>query len=256
MKIFTSILLLTASFYFFSCTPQKRIPNYIQNVDSTGIPKNLTLQELRIQKNDQLSIQVFSASTDPAADIPYNLPVGTQGNTITGGFLVDAKGNIEYPKLGTFHAEGLTKDELAADIKKRLTDPVELLKNPVVIIRFLNLKVTVMGEVNNQGVINIPGEKVTILEAIGLAGGISDYGLKETVKVIREVDGKREMGTVDLSSKNLFDSPYYNLQQNDVVLVDPSPKKARREDQQILTQRVQLGLTIMTAAVLVFNIFR
>jgi polysaccharide biosynthesis/export protein len=259
MKFFSSVLILAASFYLFSCAPQKRIPNYLQNVDSTGVNNSIIPQELRIQKNDLLSIQVFSASIDPAADAPYNLPSAlsvSQSAASSGGFLVDANGNIEYPKLGTFRAEGLTKVELAAAIKKRLTEPVLLLKDPVVIIRFMNLKITIMGEVNNQGVVTIPGEKVTILEAIGLAGGITDYGLKDGIKVIREIDGKREIGKIDLSSKELFDSPYYNLQQNDVVLVDPTPKKAKRTEQDLVMQRVQFGLTIITAAALILNVFQ
>jgi polysaccharide biosynthesis/export protein len=256
MKLFRSLLFLTLSLYLFSCTSQKRAPNYIQNADSASVKTDIITQELRIQKNDLLSIQIFSASTDPAADAPYNLPVASQGpGGSSGGFLVDAKGNIEYPKLGTFHADGLTKDQLATEIKKRLTEPIQLLTNPVVIIRFVNLKITVMGEVNSQGVVNIPGEKVTILEAIGLAGGMTDYGLKESIKVIREVDGKREIGQVDLSSKEIFNSPYYNLQQNDVVLVDPQPRKAKKAEQDVVVQRVQFGLTILTAAILIFNVF-
>lgn len=258
MKLFISVLFFSFSLCFFSCTSQKKIPNYIQNVDSTNAKSDLIPTELRIQKNDHLSIQVFSASTDPSADLPYNLPVSTSASagSTAGGFLVNFKGDIEYPKLGTFHAEGLTKEQLAADIKKRLTEPVVLLNNPVVIIRFMNLKITVLGEVNNQGVVTIPGEKVTVLEAIGLAGGINDFGMKDAVKVIREVDGKREVGKLDLSSKELFNSPYYNLQQNDVVLVDPSPRKAKSAEQVVTMQRVQFGLTILTAAVLLFNVFQ
>ncbi|HLG41511.1 MAG TPA: polysaccharide biosynthesis/export family protein, partial [Chitinophagaceae bacterium] len=175
MKFIRTALLLTLPFYFISCGTQKRLPNYIENItDSTG-KGEMKFPELRIQKNDNLSIQVFSAATVPGADEIYNLPTGASssatGQTTVAGFLVDAKGNIEYPQLGTFHAEGLTKDELGAQIKKRLTEPDTLLYNPVVIIRFLNLKITVLGEVTTQGVMNIPGERVTILEAMGLAGG-------------------------------------------------------------------------------------
>jgi polysaccharide export outer membrane protein len=258
MKLFRSLLFLTFSIYLFSCNSQKRMPNYIQNGDSTSVKTAVIPTEFKIQKNDQLSILIFSASTDPAADAIYNMPATGQGasGSSLGGLLVDIKGNIEYPKLGTFHAEGLTKDELATQIKKRLTEPVQLLRDPVVIIRFVNLRITVMGEVNSQGVVNIPGEKVTILEAIGLAGGLTDFGIKESVKVVREVDGKREIGQVDLSSKDVFNSPYYNLQQNDVVLVDPSPKKAKKADQDVVMQRVQFGVTILTAAVLLFNVFQ
>jgi polysaccharide export outer membrane protein len=104
------------------------------------------------------------------------------------GFLVDVNGNIEYPRLGTIHADGLTKIQLADEIKKKLTDPEpDLLTNPSVIIRFLNYKVTVLGQVGHEGVLNIPAEKVTILEAIGLAGGITEFGKKDEVKILREV---------------------------------------------------------------------
>ena len=95
----------------------------------------------------------------------------------------------------------------------------------------MNYKVTVLGQVGHEGAVPVPGEKITILEAIGLAGGINDYGLKNTVKVIREADGKREIGMIDLSSKNLFESPYYNLVQNDVLIIEPSKQKAKQVEE-------------------------
>jgi polysaccharide biosynthesis/export protein len=254
MKLIRAVLLLAFPLYFLSCVTQQKIPNYIQNVTDTTGKDSVNNQELRIQKNDILSIQIYSASTNPATDAIYNLP--TSVGTGPAGFLVDANGNIEYPKLGTFHAEGLTKGELSEQIKKRLTEPVKLLESPVVIIRFMQLKVTVMGEVNTQGVMTIPGERITILEAIGLAGGINDYGVKNAVKVIREVDGKRQIGIVDLSSNELFESPYYNLQQNDVVVVDPTKRKAKKADQDLVIQRVSFGLSLITAIALLYNIFQ
>lgn len=254
MKLIRAVLLLAFPFYLLSCATQQKIPNYLQSVTDTTVVDSVLMQELRIQKNDILSIQIYSASTNPAADAIYNLPT-TLGSG-PAGFLVDFHGNIEYPKLGTFHAEGLTKGELAEQIRKRLTEPVMLLQDPVVIIRFMQLKITVMGEVNTQGVMTIPGEKVTILEAIGLAGGITDFGLKNSVKIIRETDGRRQVGIVDLSSNELFESPYYNLQQNDVVVVDPTKRKAKNADQNLVMQRVSFGLSLITAIALLYNIFR
>jgi polysaccharide biosynthesis/export protein len=253
MKLIRAVLLLAFPLYLLSCVTQQKIPNYIQNVTDTTGKDTVNIQELRIQKNDLLSIQIFSASVNPATDAVYNLPT-TQGSG-PATFLVDASGNIEYPKLGTFHANGLTQRQLADSIKKRLTEPVKLLESPVVIIRFVQLKITVMGEVNTQGVVTIPGERVTILEAIGLAGGINDFGLKNSVKVIRETDGKRQVGIVDLSSNELFESPYYNLQQNDVVVVDPTKRKAKKAEQDVVIQRVSFGLSIITAIALLYNIF-
>ncbi len=213
---------------------------------------------LRIQKNDLLSIQVYSHSTKPEADAPYNQPAGT-GNSGTGGispgYLVDLNGNIEHHRLGVFHAEGLTKQELAAEIKKRLTEPVELLTSPTVIIRFLNFKVMVLGEVARPGTIPVSGERITILEAIGLSGDITQYGRKNTVKVTREIDGKRETGRIDLSTDSLFQSPYYNLMQNDVVMVEPAKIKAKSAEQAIVAQKVSFALTIATVAASIASIF-
>ena len=136
-----------------------------------------------------------------------------------------------------------------------MTQPVELLADPSVIIRFLNFKVNVLGEVAKPGLINVPGERITILEAIGLAGDITQYGRKNTVKVIREIDGDRNIGTIDLSSKDLFESPYYNLLQNDVVMVEPSKRKAQSAEQALTAQKISFALTIVTVAATLANIF-
>jgi polysaccharide biosynthesis/export protein len=261
MKITRTALLLAIPFWLISCSTQKPLPNYLESVTDTSDKKEVKIPELRIQKNDILSIQVYSAATDPKADEIYNLRTagvssGT-GQSATGtGFLVDAKGNIEYPRVGLLHAEGLTKQELGDLIKRRINEKDSVLTNPSVIIRFQNLKITVIGEVKSPGVINFPGERVTILEAIGLAGDIDEDGMKDAVKVIREIDGKREIGKVDLSSDSLFQSPYYNLMQNDVVLVQPTRKKAKKAEQDLVLQRVSFGLSLITAIALLYNIFR
>lgn len=265
MKLIRTVLLLVFPLYFVACSTQKPMPNYLQNLSDTTGRDEVKMPELRIQKNDLLSIQVYSASTEPLADAPFNLPVTATVNasagesgagSVNGGFLVDSKGNIQYPRLGQIHAEGMTKDSLAAEIRKRLTQPLELLKDPTVIIRFQNLKITVTGEVKSPGLKSIPSERVTILEAIGLAGDVTDYGLKDAVKVVREIDGKRQVGIVDLSSKDVFQSPYYYLMQNDVVVVDPTKKKAKKADQDMVIQRVSFGLSVITAVALVYNILK
>ncbi|HKB43644.1 MAG TPA: polysaccharide biosynthesis/export family protein [Chitinophagaceae bacterium] len=260
MKFTRILLLLALPVYFISCGTQHKLPNYLENIVDTSGKGEVKFPELLIQKNDLLSIQVYSVSTQPEkSDILYNLPTSTASSgpgTLAGGFLVDANGNIEYPRLGSFHAEGLTKQELAAQIKKKLTEPVELLKDPTVIIRFLNYKVTVIGQVGHEGIVNVPGERLTILEAVGLAGGITDYGKKDKVRIIREINGKREMGIIDLSSKDVFDSPYYNLMQNDVVYVEPTKQKARQTEQALVNQKLTIALSLITTAALLYNIFK
>lgn len=259
MKLIRFLLMIATTFFIVSCGTQKKTPYYLENVIDTSGKETVKIPELRIQKNDLLSIQVYSLSTRPdVSDALYNLPcnnaqAGTSGASVC-GFLVDANGNIEYPRLGTIHAGGLTKQELAAVVKKKLTQPVELLKDPSIIIRFLNYKVTVLGNVVREGVIAVPGEKITILEAVGQAGGITDFGKKNTVKVIREIDGKREIGVIDLTSKTLFDSPYYNLLQNDVVMVEPTVQKAKMNDQALVTQRIGLAISIISSAAVIYSI--
>jgi polysaccharide export outer membrane protein len=271
--------LTTLSFivcYLMSCGTQKKaVFNYIDDSDSTKLNDTVTVSEIKIQKNDLLSIQVYSRSLEPGVDAPFNLPgfsssatnvspssTGLSGSsagstpTASGtGFLVDENGNIEYPRLGTIHADGLTKSELADAIKVKLTSPDTLLKNPSVIIRFLNFKVTVIGEVGRPGPITIPTGHVTILEAIGLAGDIPVTGKKNTVKVLRESAGKREIGYIDLTSKKIFSSPYYNLLQNDVVMVEVTKAKVRQSDQ-ITLQRITTVLGIITSLTLVYNILK
>lgn len=254
------LTLVVFAFCFSSCKMYQRLPNYLDHVtDSTG-KGAVKIPELRIQKGDLLSIQIYSLATMKEVDELYNLPVqggamAQQGQAPLNGFLVDNNGDIEHFRLGSFHAEGLTKHELAAEIKKRLTEPVELLKNPTITIRFMNFRVTVLGEVTKEGPVDVPGERLTILEAVGLAGGIKRSGKKDYVKVMREVNGQREVGLVDLSSKDFFESPYYNLMQNDVVVVTPNRQGLRDEDQQRAFQKISMGLTLVSAAALLSNIF-
>ena len=175
-----------------SCRTQKEvITNYLERSnDTTGI-NLLRLTEPTIQKNDLLSIKVYSLSADPQVDALYNLPeqtvAGSSTTTGTAGFLVTDAGDIEYPRLGTFHVEGLKKSELAQQIKTKLDS---ILKSPTVIVRFLNYKITVLGEVRAPGTFNVPTERVTIFEALGLAGDVTEYGNKATVKIWRETNGQ------------------------------------------------------------------
>lgn len=258
MKFIRILLLLSLPFYFFSCKTMQPLPNYLDKLNDTTGKGALVIPELRIQKGDLLSVQINSLSTKPEIDLLYNLPVASVGVAVSSampGYLVDNDGNIEHHRLGSIHAEGMTKQQLAVEIKKRLTQPVELLANPTVIIRYLNFKVTVLGQVGREGPVTVPGERLTILEAVGLAGGITEYGKKDKVKVLREIDGKREIGIINLSSDSLFISPYYTLMQNDVVMVEPTKQRMKEADQQRSFQKISMGLTIVAAAATLTSIF-
>ena len=244
-----------------SCSTQYRIPNYLENLtDSSGLG-TFQFPEPIIQKNDILYIQVYSETLEPAIiDAPYNSPTMAPGSSMMSGgnptligYIVDHKGEIEYPRLGTISVEGLTKSQLAGIIKERLSN---VLTNPTVTIRFLTFKVIVMGEVGSQGPITIPGEKLTILEAIGMAGGITWSGKREDIKVIRETNGVREMGLIDLTSQDLFKSRYYHLQQNDIVIVDMNKRGRVTQNEQYAMQRISFAVGIITTFALLINIFR
>jgi len=218
-----------------------------------------------IQKNDLLSIRIYSNSTKPEiSDALYNPPAltGTSGNSggtggssstsSSTGYMVDMDGNIRFPRLGIIHAEGLTKRQLADTIVSKITD----LENPTAVIRFLNYRITVLGEVGHQGTFNIPYEQVTIFEALGLAGDIPVTGKKDKVRILSEVNGDGELRTVDLTSKNIFESPYYYLQQNDVVIVDVKKSKVKQTDQALVLGRIAFALSLVTSLAILYNIFK
>ena len=123
-------------------------------------------------------------------------------------------------------------------------------------VRYLNYKITVLGEVGGPKTFTTQTERISILEALGMAGDITEYGRKDNVKVIREINGQREIGTIDLTSKDMFNSPYYRLQQNDVVLVEQTRRKVKQQDQQALVQQISIFTSIAAAAALILNIIK
>ncbi|RYY40067.1 MAG: polysaccharide export protein [Chitinophagaceae bacterium] len=238
-----------------SCRPQRVLHNYLEDLQDTSFKKEVVVTEAVIQKNDLLSIKVSSASLNPETDQLYNLTATSQGSSIQQepGYLVDVFGNIEMPRLGQVHVEGLTKKELEKTIKAKLKD---VLAQPTVLIRFLNFRVTVLGEVTRPGVQTIQTEHLNILEAVGLAGGITEFGTIQRVRVLRENNGRRETAMLDLTSKKVFEDPFYQLQQNDVVLIDQTDYKLRLGEQQRRTQQITFALAIVTSLTLIYNVLR
>ena len=235
----------------FSCRSQKPL-GYIEDFTDTSGKVHVKYTEPVIQKGDQLSIVVYSDAIDGGVtDAMYNLANKGTENASTQGFLVDMEGNIQYPRIGKIKADGLTKVQLSEEIRKKLT--VQL-QNPSVLVHLLNFKITMLGEVSKPGPITIPTEKITILEAIGLAGDINIYGKKEDIVILRPTDSTIEHGTIDLSSKNVFESPYYFLRQNDVVLVNPNKNKARLSEQ-VFNQRLGIAFSLINMIALLYNIF-
>lgn len=180
--------------------------------------------EPRIQVADALVITV--SALDPEAVLPYNLPNVTYttptGSSTTNSlqyYTVDMNGDIDFPILGKLHVVGKTQSEVIEMIKGKL---VGQLNNPVITIRFLNAKVTILGEVRQPGSYPLDLGGMTILEALGAAGDLTQYGRRDNILVTRENHGKLEFARLDLRSKDIFTSPYFYLQQNDVIYVEPN----------------------------------
>jgi len=254
------VLSLFAMYMLASCaTPQDVV--YFQDAGQYKIYKNVEPYEVFIHQDDLLSIMVNSKETEVA--LPFNMPmvnyyVGgeTYGQQRLLGYLVDKEGNIDFPVLGKLHVEGLSRNELRDLVKKRLIDEGQL-KEPIVSVNFLNFKVSVQGEVNRPGSFNITGERITLLEALSMAGDLTIYGRRDRVAVIREAQGKRTILYHDLTSTEVFNSPCYFLQQNDIVYVEPNKRKIQQSDiNQNNSASVWLAVVsvIITSASLIINL--
>ena len=191
--------------------------------------------DVRINSDDLLSIMVNSK--DPELVQMFNLPLVIFHNTNASfggqqrmlGYLVDKNGNINFPQLGEINVNGLTRFELSERISRELKDK-GLVNDAVVTVQFLNFKVSVMGEVARPGTFEVNSDRMTLLDALSRAGDLTIYGRRDNVKIIRELNGERTVATVDLRSKNLMNSPYYYLKQNDIVYVEPNKARAGQRE--------------------------
>lgn len=182
------------------------------------------------QPDDLVAISV--SSIDPEAVKPFTADIPAKGESSkgdhTGGYLIDANGNIEFPLIGTVKLAGLNRIQAALVLKDRIKSYV---KSPIVNVRLQNFKITILGEVNKPGVFTMNHEKITIPEALGLAGDLSINGVRENVLLIREEEGVKKEIRINLTSRDIFRSPYYYLHQNDILYVEPFKSKIAASQQ-------------------------
>ena len=229
MKIRILSLSLLAIFIATSCASRKDLVYFQDKPQVSGQIKSAP-EQLIYKPDDILTINVTAA--DPAAAIPFNLTVVTggedlinmSGSTRMQTYLVDFNGNIEFPTLGTIHIAGLTRIEATNMLKDKIS---EYVKDPIVNIRLVNFRVTIIGEVSRPGTYTLQNERITLLEALGLASDLTIYGKRTNVLLIREVDGAKKFAKIDLTSINAVNSPLYYLQQNDVIVVEPNNARIR-----------------------------
>lgn len=256
--LFVSVLLLC------SCASTKNVP-YFQNADQVILEQSRLLYDAKIMPKDILSITVSTVNPDAAK--PFNLSVPTtysNSNLTTYSYgslqtyLVDNEGHIDFPIVGSMKVGGLTKNECEKMVRDKIIPYLNKNENPIVTVRMINYKISVLGEVNKPGMFTVSNEKINILEALAQAGDLTIYGVRDKVKLIREdASGQKEIHTLNLNDANIISSPYYYLQQNDIVYVEPNKVKARNSG---IGQSTSLWLTstsiLISLASLMYSILK
>lgn len=233
-KFFLPIVVLTMVVLLGSCSSGKDVP-YFQNIDEISLAGSKGLYDAKIMPKDMLTITV--STTDPAAAAPFNLSVGntvgasgqlSNGGGNLQGYLVDNDGNINFPVIGHMHVQGMTKSQCQDMIREKLLPFMAATENPIVTVRMSSYRVTVTGEVNRPGVIPVSTEKMSIVEALAQAGDLTVYGKRDNIMLIREDEtGQKKMVRLNMNDANLINSPYYYLQQNDIIYVQPNSVKSK-----------------------------
>ena len=244
----------------FSCKPVKNI-NYAEayldsnklSLPVTKIPVTVIrpydfVSVIFYGKNPEIvrMLNAFGGNPEAPGD-PTTNPNNTRG------YQVSPDGFIELPTFGRVKADGLTVDQLKAQLTAKASQKV---LDPVVYVKFNSFKVTMLGEVATKGVLTVPSDKITIVEALGLSGDVTPYGVKTNVKVFREDSSGRTMGTVDLTSKNLFTSEYFYLRPNDQVYVPSNGQQQRQQNFNNVYPYITLGLSAFSFLITVFYLFR
>lgn len=252
------------AFSLASCSTYKNI-DYLQDAQPNVSDTLLANKGIVIQPKDMISIIVSSRNNELA--IMFNLPVVSYqaGSEIVSssyqkltGYVVDNEGFIDFPVLGRIPVGGMTRWELSRYIKDELISR-NLVLDPVITVEFLNFKVSVLGEVNAPGTYTVDGDKITILQALSLAHDLTIFGRRDNVSVVREQNGQRTVYQMDLRSVDMFNSPAYYLQQNDVVYVYPNKVRAgqstiNENNIKSVSLWVSVGSFFTTVATLVISV--
>ena len=237
MKIHSLFIIGLCALLLSGCSSYKHVP-YLQDAEVVShLQKSLPMYDAKIMPKDLLTITVNT--TDPEAAAPFNLTVQTAYNVTSSStlnrqatlqqYLVGNDGSIDFPVLGRLQVNGLTKSEAENLIREKLG--AYLKETPIVTVRMANYKISVLGEVAHPGMFTINNEKVNILEALALAGDLTIWGKRDNVKLIREdAEGQREIIDLNLNKADIVTSPYYYLQQNDILYVTPNKTKAKSSD--------------------------
>lgn len=236
-----------------SCGVPKNFQNAVYLKDSvTDAEKVVVSKPVLIIPGDRLNINITAVNKE-AAEAFNKISVSSTPGENEEGYLVDSTGNIHLLQLGVMHVEGLTPIQLEQNLQQQLES---YLKGPVVTVNISNFKINVVGEVTKPGTIIVPDGKMNILEALTQSGDLTIFAKRDNILVIREENGKREFGRVDISSNKIFESPYFNLQQNDFIYVEPDKTKFIAND--FITNRnvrnLSIFITLLSTTVLLISL--
>lgn len=251
-----SILCCTLCIVLWGCNTKKEIvyfqgqpTEYTSNSSYNPTIKPDDLLSILVMANDEKSTMLFNLPPE----LGNNLYGGyAQGAPTPPGYLVNSDGNIQFPIIGNIQLAGMTRTQAIEKLKEELSSYIV---NPTISIRILNFRVTVLGDVRNPGTFTIPNERITVLEALGIAGDLLITGERENILVVRDDDGKKREFRIDLTSESLFSSPVYYLQQNDVIYVEPN--RAKRNSSVINASNTGIVISslslILTSLILIFK---
>ncbi len=254
LAFFVSALILIA--FSSSCVDTQKL-KYFSNLSDSQVVHLPALQRSQaiIMPDDILEIKIAGANEATAAlfNTYSSNPAMSAGNSNTNsstGYIVDMNGDIEFPVIGKIKAAGITKEQFKDQLKERVS---KYLKDPLVSVKFSNFRFTVLGEVRNPSTFVVPNERITVLEAVGLAGDMTTYSRRMGVHILRDSNGVREIGTIDFTDKAIFMSKYYYLQRNDVIYIEAEKYKTRFED---LSRISALLATVISLIAITITIVR
>ena len=265
LKKFSSIAIVAAALMVMSSCGSSKDVAYFQNSDTVDLSASQMLYDARIMPKDQLTITV-SATNDVAA-VPFNLTVptpytvqsrSTYSQAMLQTYLVDNEGKINFPIVGELHVGGLTKSEAENMIRAKIMPYMSEAENPIVTVRMTGYQISVIGEVSRPGTFTVSREKITVLEALAQAGDLTIYGVRNNVQLIREdSEGRKSIHFLNLNDANLINSPYYYMQQNDVLYVTPNKVKAQNSSVGSMTTLWFSATSILISLTsLLYNILR
>ncbi len=256
-KLILPVVIMALMVIFGSCGSSKKIV-YFQGADTADLSRSRWLYDARIMPKDLINIRVNTSDQDAAKPFNLNMNEGTTGNQQGRiyGYLVDNQGNINFPMVGSLHVEGLTTRECENLILTKIKPYMAANENPIVTVRMASYHVTIIGETGSR-IVPVTTEKMSIVEAIASAGDLTMYGRRDNILLIREdKTGQKSTHRLDISQAEILNSPYYYLQQNDIIYIEPNKSRINRQTISNNTWFLSTAASVISFGTLLYTIIK